>query len=114
MENSHFLGAQKNTRSFKHELRTPINHIIGYGALLLDAGDETSDELLSSRAAKIHAIGIELSKAIEKTLLYSDCEIGSVDILAIKAAITPLILNIYEELESLFVSTTNESCLGDL
>lgn len=52
-------------RHLKHELRTPVNHIVGYGALLLESASDAGIDSLSQQALRIQIIGKELHVAIE-------------------------------------------------
>jgi signal transduction histidine kinase len=88
----------ENARSLKHELRTPVNHIIGYSALLLEAAQDAGDDLFSSQVVEIHAIGTELNKVIERNLLFSHQSVQEEDVVAIREAVAPLIPQIAQKL----------------
>ena len=80
-----------DARLIKHELRTPINHIVGYSALLLEAAQDRGDTPLSQRAAEIQAVGSELNRVIERGLQCSEQTLRLEDIGAIRDTIVPLI-----------------------
>jgi signal transduction histidine kinase len=52
----------------KHELRTPINHIIGYSELLAEAAEDEGRVEYSELARKIHSAGHALTKLVEVKL----------------------------------------------
>ena len=61
----------EDLRMWKHELRTPINHIIGYSELLLEAVTDAGIEPLMAQAKELQEAGRELSTEIEKHFIVS-------------------------------------------
>jgi len=59
----------EDLRKLKHELRTPVNHILGYSDLLLESADDSEDLVTAGLAKNIHASGQMLAKLLEKSLL---------------------------------------------
>ena len=59
----------ENFRQFKHELRTPINHITGYSELLGELAEEGGDREIVDLARSIHSDGHTLAAIIEKHLM---------------------------------------------
>jgi len=57
-----------NLRNIKHELRTPVNHILGYSELLLESAQDAGDEVLVGQALSIHEDGRKLVDLIDKNL----------------------------------------------
>src|ERR1051326_9245699 len=57
-----------NLRSLKHELRTPVNHILGYSELLLESAQDAGDETLMTQARGIHSNGRKLVELIDRNL----------------------------------------------
>jgi signal transduction histidine kinase len=62
-------------RNFKHELRTPVNHIIGYSELLLDAATDAGNQAVAEQAKNIHSNGKKLASLIESGLSLSVAEV---------------------------------------
>ena len=62
-------------RELKHELRTPVNHILGYSELLLEAADDFGDSTVAVLAETIRARGQLLARLLEATLLSQAGEI---------------------------------------
>src|SRR5262249_11061563 len=61
-------AGQEDVRRFRHDLRTPLNHVIGYGELLLEEAEEgENDELLTLLRGLIRA-GKEAVALIERHL----------------------------------------------
>lgn len=63
-------------RELKHELRTPVNHILGYSELLLEAADDFGDNTVAVLARSIRARGQLLARLLEATLLSQAGEIS--------------------------------------
>ena len=55
-------------RNFKHDLRTPINHIIGYSELLLEEASDAGDSAAISRLSAIQREGQGLFDLVERTV----------------------------------------------
>src|ERR687894_491818 len=55
-------------RGLRHELRTPINHIIGYSELLLEVAEEQGHPQLLADLEKIRAAGAELGALVNESL----------------------------------------------
>lgn len=54
-------------RTFKHDLRTPINHIIGYSELLLEEAGDESDSAAVQLFTAIQSQGKALFDLLERT-----------------------------------------------
>src|SRR5689334_342107 len=52
----------------RHDLRTPLNHIIGYGEMLIEDAEEQSDAASLETLRAIHATAKELVGVIQNTL----------------------------------------------
>jgi class 3 adenylate cyclase len=55
-------------RGLRHELRTPINHIVGYSELLLEVAEERSHTALLADLGKVRAAGAELGALVNESL----------------------------------------------
>src|SRR5215207_6941512 len=55
-------------RGLRHELRTPINHIIGYSELLLEVAAELGHPEILADLEKIRAAGAELGALVNESL----------------------------------------------
>lgn len=55
-------------RHLKHELRTPVNHIVGYGALLLETARDSGSEPVTQHALRIDNLARDLHLAVEGIL----------------------------------------------
>jgi signal transduction histidine kinase len=58
-----------DARTLKHELRTPINHIVGYSELLVDCADDVGRRGAATQARIIHARATALARLMESKLL---------------------------------------------
>lgn len=102
------------TRNLKHELRTPINHIVGYSALLLESAQDAGDDALTRQAFEIETIGGELHKAVEGILIHAQRSLRAEDIAAIQSVIEPLNAKVGENLSQSSASTVDDSFREDL
>ena len=62
------IGWSELLRGLRHELRTPINHIIGYSELLLEVADEQGHPQILPDLEKIRAAGAELGALVNESL----------------------------------------------
>jgi adenylate cyclase len=62
------IGWNDLLRSLRHELRTPINHVIGYSELLLEVAEEQGHPDLLADLEKIRAAGVELGALVNESL----------------------------------------------
>ena len=67
-------------RTLRHELRTPINHIIGYSELMLEEASDLGQADLAPDLQKIQAAGKELLTLVNEFLDPSKVEAGRVDL----------------------------------
>jgi nitrogen-specific signal transduction histidine kinase len=58
-----------DARTLKHELRTPINHIVGYSELLVDCADDVGRRGVSAQARVIHTHATALARLMESKLV---------------------------------------------
>jgi adenylate cyclase len=62
------IGWSDLLRGLRHELRTPINHVIGYSELLLEVAEEQGHPDLLADLGKIRAAGAELGALVNESL----------------------------------------------
>src|SRR3954466_6290870 len=55
-------------RGLRHELRTPINHIIGYSELLLEVAEEGGHPEIMADLERIRTAGAELGALVNESL----------------------------------------------
>lgn len=60
--------AQEDVRRLRHDLRTPLNHVLGYGELLLEEAEEDGIEALSAPLRALLRNGKEAFALIERFL----------------------------------------------
>ena len=90
----------EHLRKFKHELRTPVNHILGYSDLLLETAAESGDADTTELARQIRGNGRALAKLLEKNLLTASGEPDHEQIEALRAGVCPIVKHILETLTS--------------
>jgi len=67
-------------RVLRHDLRTPINHVIGYSELLLEDLDDGDEALIRDDLVKILGSGRELLALVNESLSVNEAEIGPSDL----------------------------------
>jgi signal transduction histidine kinase len=82
-------------RKFKHELRTPMNHIIGYSELLMETADDEGETSISQRAQAIHGYGRSLASIIDRQLAGMNDERTDISF-ALRTSAMPVISAIIE------------------
>jgi signal transduction histidine kinase len=101
-------------RNLKHELRTPVNHIVGYSALLLESAQDAGNDALTRQAREIQTIGGELHMVVEGILIHLQRALRVENIAAILGTLAPLNARVEENLSQSAVSTMDQSFLMDL
>jgi len=86
----------EDLRKLKHELRTPVNHILGYSDILLETADDSGQFTVVGLARNIQAVGEKLAKLLEKSLLSPSGEMDDAQMDALRDAIRPQIRQILE------------------
>jgi signal transduction histidine kinase len=81
----------EHLRHLKHELRTPVNHIIGYSELLLEAAGDEGDGSIADLAKGIHASGQALSRLLERNLVAAAAEMDERQMDALRSSVRPVI-----------------------
>lgn len=61
-----------------HELRTPLVPIIGFSELILERGNQFTQEEINSFISSINASGTKLKERIKKLLLYEELELQDI------------------------------------
>ena len=101
-------------RKLKHELRTPVNHIMGYSSLLLENADDFDDHITAELARSIHTSGEMLAKLLEKNLLSTSTEIDDAQMEALRESVRPVVKQILEILSSRSAPATVDVHANDL
>lgn len=89
----------EDMRCFKHELRTSINHILGYSAMLAESSLETGDSILHVAMTTVESLGLQLAKIVEKGFAGINGRIGAVEITATSIEMLPLVEAIERKLD---------------
>jgi len=86
----------EHLRKLKHELRTPVNHIVGYSELLLESTDDEGNIELTGLAKSLHRNGQTLARLLERSLLAPGSEMSEEQLNAIRDSLRPVIETILE------------------
>jgi DNA-binding response OmpR family regulator len=74
-------------RNLRHELRTPMNHILGYSELLLEEAADSGQTDLVPSLEQVHAAGKETLALINERLGASRLEAQRIDLAALRQAL---------------------------
>ena len=76
-------GPAEIFRTLRHDLRTPINHVIGYSELLLEVAEDRGEAALTPDLRRIHAAGRQLLALVDELLNPAKLDCGvSLDLLS--------------------------------
>lgn len=89
----------EQTRMLKHELRTPINHIIGYSELLIEAATDEGEDHISERAKILCKDGQTLASLIDRHLADFKEAAPEEASESLRASVTPVLMTILENAE---------------
>src|SRR5690242_9885359 len=68
----------------RHDLRTPLNHIIGYGEMLMEDAEDRGDTASVEALRQIHGTAKELVGVIQSTLLPNKTEVTEAELMALR------------------------------
>ncbi len=89
-----------NLKKLKHELRTPVNHILGYSSLLLESAEDSDDLATADLARNIHDKGQALARLLEKNLLSTTGDIDDGQMEVLRGSVGPVVKQILDILLS--------------
>jgi len=92
-----------------HEVRTAINHILGYATILIDASEEQGMPELVAFFEEIYAGGIDL---LGRTQAHASSD-DFIDLRALQAELSPLAEHILSEIEDLALPASHREMLQD-
>jgi two-component system, NtrC family, sensor kinase len=68
----------------RHDLRTPLNHIIGYGEMLIEDAEDRGDDAAVTTLRQIHATAQDLVGVIQQTLTPSKTEVTDAELAGLR------------------------------
>jgi DNA-binding response OmpR family regulator len=74
-------------RNLRHELRTPVNHILGYSELLLEEAEDSGQDVLVPAIERIHTAGKEALALINESLDATRLESRGLDPVRLREAL---------------------------
>jgi serine phosphatase RsbU (regulator of sigma subunit) len=101
----------------RHELRTPINHILGYTEILLEDADDTGLAEFSAALREMNAGGRAMLEAIQAALAESSGGVSAAQLEALSAKINPQagrMLAAAERLAAGLRNSGNEDAVTDI
>jgi signal transduction histidine kinase len=90
----------------RHDLRTPLNHIIGYGEMLMEDAEDRSDTASVEALRQIHATARMLVGVIQQTLPPHKTEVSEAELTALRD-------NLHDPLQGVIDSATALLAAGD-
>ncbi len=101
-------------RNLKHELRTPVNHIVGYSGLLLESAQDATDDVSQQQVVMLQSLAAELNVVVEGILLQSHGVLNQADIETIANALFSLRSQVEQTRVQIAGSALDESMASDL
>ncbi len=101
-------------RKIKHELRTPVNHILGYSELVMESASDSGDDIGAELAKGIQASGQTLARLLERNLLGPPGEIDDARMNALRLSLRPVVADILETLSATRALPSGDVLSGDL
>ena len=111
--NTLLIGLE-SVRLLKHELRTLVNHIVGYSELLAEAAADAGEEEMSRAARTIHEGGCALTELFENYWAKSTAEMDISQLDALSNTIHPTVQRIAEAVTLAAKITNNDTYVTDL
>jgi signal transduction histidine kinase len=96
----------RSVAELRHDLRTPLNHIIGYGEMLMEDAEERSDTASVEALRQIHSTAKELVGVIQGTLLPHKTEVTDAELKGLRD-------RLFEPLQGIIASATALLAAGD-
>lgn len=81
-------------RKLKHDLRTPVNHILGYSELIQESAADAGDDMVVAQAQNIQTHGRLLACLMEELLLSGSDAMDAGHFDSLRNALGPLIQQI--------------------
>jgi len=110
---SHSALNQQIARKLKHELRTPINHIIGYSELILEETAELDAPYIGQLRA-LHAYGKSLAKVVDSSFAGGENDSEQSYVIILREAILPVLADARCSLNDLRESPLSTTYKSDL
>ncbi|HXH84187.1 MAG TPA: histidine kinase dimerization/phospho-acceptor domain-containing protein, partial [Candidatus Tectomicrobia bacterium] len=85
----------------RHDLRTPLNHVIGYAEMLLEEASEAGDADVAARLRTLHAEARRLLTLLNAALTPAPGQPGPTDVAAARDTATPLLERILATVDAL-------------
>ena len=89
-----------DARSLKHEIRTPINHLVGYSALLLESAQDAGAGSCIAQAKELHGFANELARSVEAVLMSVTGHLEPESTALLGAQLMPVIQSFLEHLKT--------------
>jgi len=102
-------GSSSNLR---HDLLTPINHLLGYSEMLLEDCTEDGFTLLVEKLSNIRVGAQELQKIIEKALPSSAIPAGEAQLAALETMMRSSLAAMFQSIEGVEVAAAGEPSLA--
>jgi class 3 adenylate cyclase len=96
----------------RHELRTPINAVIGYSEMLIEDAPESSE--LAADLEKIHTAGRQLLELIEDIVRFSNLEANNENLRPADAGVSSMIANLVSTIHAIDDAHARPSDAGGL
>jgi signal transduction histidine kinase len=86
--------AGEHFRKLKHELRTPINHIIGYSELMKETAGDADDSTIVTLSEQVNQLGKSLARELERALMDISVESDDSKMQELRFGVLPIVREI--------------------
>jgi signal transduction histidine kinase len=86
--------AGEHFRKLKHELRTPINHIIGYSELMKETAGDADDSTIVTLSEQVNQLGKSLARELERALMDISVESDDSKMQELRFSVLPIVREI--------------------
>src|SRR5947209_4488491 len=93
----------------RHDLRTPLNHIIGYGEMLIEDAEDRGDAATAGTLRQIHATAQELVGVIQHTLTPNKTEVTDAELAGLRARLQEPVQGIVDRATALIAGSAEGS-----
>ncbi len=106
-------STDRRVAALRHDLRTPLNHIIGYGEMLMEDAEQRGDDALLGAARRIHATARKLVEVIQCALSPAKAHASESEIAALRGQLQAPVQSIVGAVEQA-LETSDPAAAKDL
>lgn len=98
--------------SIRHDLRTPLNAVLGYAEMLMEEAADLGQESFIAELQKIHTAGKEMLALIDSLVRFSEVDAGTTDATAPDSPVSTIVQEVVSTVHPLQGGTAPEGWSG--